>query len=123
MNNNIRKFPISKEQFVKIINKLEKHDDYMVKLYDEFGIDFDKIPYVDDELVELLDALTNDEKWVGYYCYELDFGKEYEAGMVTMDEVLIDISTPEKLYNMLENDWDREQKENQVWNEWKVQLP
>jgi len=123
MNNSIREFPINKQQFVKIINKLKEHNEYIMKLYGEFGIDYDKIPYVDDELVQLLDVLTSDGEWVSYFCYDLDFGKEYYEGFITINNIPIDISTPEKLYNMLVADWNKKQEKKQMWNDWEVQLP
>jgi len=123
MNNSIREFPINKQQFVKIINKLKEHNEYIMKLYGEFGIDYDKIPYVDDELVQLLDVLTSDGEWVSYYCYELNFGKDYHEGSITINNIPIDISTPEKLYNMLVADWNKKQEKKQMWNDWEVQLP
>lgn len=40
--------------------------------------------------------------WTEYFCFEIDFGRQYKPGMVRdKDNINIDISTPAKLYDFL----------------------
>ena len=54
-------------------------------------------------VVELLAEIMDDEMGdIEFFCYELDYGKKYEPGIVTDEEGNeIDISTPERLYDFL----------------------
>ena len=51
--------------------------------------------------------MQDKNEWISYFVYELDFGKDYEYGSVTQEidgQICnVDISTPEKLYNLLTN--------------------
>lgn len=55
----------------------------------------------------LTKAMQDKNEWISYFVYELDFGKDYEYGSVTQEidgQICnVDISTPEKLYNLLTN--------------------
>ena len=64
-----------------------------------------------DSLIAALAVIFEDRgKWIDYYVYDLDCGKKYRAGM-TIDKNgnSIDLSTPEKLYELLTNN-----KENDI---------
>jgi hypothetical protein len=94
---------INKNDFVKLINIVAKQNETVKKLYD-LGVDLIEFDILSGQTIKLLDLMTNDDEWVGYFCWELDFGKKYHEGSVTKYDVPIDISTPEKLYEMLERD-------------------
>ena len=56
-----------------------------------------------DQLIKILEIEMNDEdNWIGYFCYELDFGKDYKEGSITeKDDSIIDLSNASKLYDFL----------------------
>ncbi len=60
---------------------------------------------LDVDVVDLLQEIMQDKaEDIGYFCYELDFGKEYKPGCITEDGNEIDFSTAEKLYDYLTRD-------------------
>lgn len=101
----MNKMLISKSEFVRTLNEVKIRSDFVDRLYD-LNIDIIETPDLQSEVVRLLDLLTNDSDWVAYYCWELDFGKHYKPDSVMIGDVSVDISTPEKLYDMLEKDWE-----------------
>lgn len=103
---------ISKEDFVNTINELKRCIDKEDNIYDvlqKFDI------YLDDDseklydtVIHLLEILTGaivDEEFgsdISYFCWDLDFGRDYEPGMITDKEGNdIDCSTAESLYDYL----------------------
>ena len=100
---------LTKKKFVKYINTLKKHDENLKKLYNGLDVAFDGRPfYILDEgiisaLIELLEKGMGDKcEWVSYFIYDLEFGSKYKPGCVTDENgTNINISTPEKLWEML----------------------
>lgn len=105
---------ISKEQFIKTINfmKQSKEQDRQIQKVLSPLIDggiFQLNPGYEDTVIHLLELLTHDdEEWISYFIYELDFGKDYKEGTIyqknekTGEKVNIKLSTVEDLYNYLE---------------------
>lgn len=59
-----------------------------------------------DQIIKLLQYLTDDDSetgWIEYFIWELDFGKKYEKGCCFQNNIEIDLSNAEKLYNVLKN--------------------
>ena len=56
-----------------------------------------------NSLIELLKIEFNDdEDWIEYFIWELDFGKKYKDGMITnKNNEIIDLSNVENLYKFL----------------------
>jgi hypothetical protein len=50
---------------------------------------------------EFHDPENPQPSWIEYYCHELEFGEKFYPGCVKDQEDVIDISTPEKLYDFL----------------------
>ena len=97
---------ISKECFVNTICDIIKH----AKLEEDInnllkGYDFCSFGFCEYEsiVVKLLEESMDDtEEWISYWLYELDYGSEYSDGCITTeDNKIIDLSTPEKLYDFL----------------------
>lgn len=103
---------ISKEDFVNTINKLKRcidKEDNIDDILQKFDI------YLDDDseklydtvihLLEILTGVIVDEEFgsdISYFCWDLDFGRDYEPGMITDKEGNdIDFSTAESLYDYL----------------------
>ena len=98
---------ISKEFFVKVINELRD----LSYIYDEindigrklssFGIYCHEY---EDLIFKILQEVFKDKKndWLGYYIYDLNFGKNWEEGKVTDREGNdIPLKTAENLYDIL----------------------
>ena len=99
---------INKEEFVDILNKLKESQDRTDKICDglEHLLDGRPIMTVDYPLIkiitDLLEGIFEDtEEWIQYWLWELDYGKAFKMGDVTMDGKDIDISGPDKLYEFL----------------------
>lgn len=101
---------LSKEEFIKAINDVEVTYKYQENLNNFFkknnveGYIFQ--PDCVATVLRLLHVFFNDEdkeEWIEYFCFELNFGKKWEPGIVK-DENGADIilQTPEDLYNVLQ---------------------
>ena len=57
----------------------------------------------DDSLpIDILrDVFEDDEDWIGYWLYELEFGVKWRPGTVTIDDVDIPLGSVKDLYNFL----------------------
>lgn len=71
----------------------------------EFSLWF---PTMVDSVITLLAKVFDDkEKWIDYWVWELDCGKEYKDGMVTeRDGSNIPLKTPSDLWNLLMRNLD-----------------
>lgn len=104
---------ISKKEFVDIINKLKSADELqkdiqvlMNKAEENISMDFMNAASLminhEDIVVKLLEKIMNDQcDDICYFIYELNYGKDYKPGCITQDEVNIDFSTADKLYEYL----------------------
>lgn len=106
----------TKEQFIKIMKKIQdatEYDHECLIAARKHGMEFSEVDtsslgYVATDLLDMMfncyypDGMGD----VSYFCYELDFGKEWKPGMVEeQDEngnmVDVDMSSAEKLYDYL----------------------
>lgn len=104
---------ITKEQFVKIINRLRDYNDLQDKIQDLFreNIDNREMDFMnagsicighETIVVQLLENMFNDKDTLSYWLYELDYGRKYTKGCFTDEnDKEIDISTASYLYNYL----------------------
>lgn len=98
---------LSKEIFVQIIEDVKKKCDYQYELndfYKSHGADgYIFQPDCSESVLLLLENIFDDkDNWISYFCFELDFGRNWKEGMVTSkhgDD--IPLSTPEELYELL----------------------
>lgn len=107
------KMNISKEDFVETINKLQECWDRENKIHDaleacDIYFEDNSADYLYSTTIHLLELLTNDPandiygSDISYFCWELNFGREYKPGMITDNEGKdIDFSSAEKLYDYL----------------------
>lgn len=108
-----RGVPLSKQEFVKIIGRLQDADELVSKVNQLFRESRENVEcdfcngaslQISHEslVVDLLQKLMRDKyDNISYFIYELDYGKKYEEGAITNEEGIIDMSTPEALYNYL----------------------
>ena len=60
-------------------------------------------PDLSDNVISLLETIIGDKDgWISYWAWELDFGRDYEDGMVTgADGIDIPLKTLEELWTFL----------------------
>ena len=98
---------LSKEVFINVIEDVKRKCDYQSELNDFFrnhGADgYIFQPDCSESVLLLLEHIFKDKDgWISYYCFELDFGRNWKAGMITSkDGQDIPLSTPEDLYDLL----------------------
>ena len=111
-NNDCRK--LSKEEFCSIMERLREAKDLVDKVDDLFNKSRENIEndFVngaslqishESTVVKLLKFIMNDQDdLIGYFIYELDYGRKYEAGMIQDENGMdIDISSSEKVYDYI----------------------
>ena len=111
--NNSQKFSFvfTKESFIENIEALKMQHDHDRKCSDAFSIilpnDYTS-NYNNDalynQLIEILKVAMNDDiedSWIEYYVWELDFGRKFKKGMVTLNEKNISLKTPLDLWKFL----------------------
>lgn len=100
---------ISKELFVKAVNDAKEVNDYgdgLNRFFRSNGCDGyllqpDCIGTVID-LLHYMFAEKDDGEWISYFCFDLNFGRDYELGCVTdYDGSEIKLETVEDLYDFL----------------------
>ena len=100
---------ITKETFIKTINRLEELDNKMDKvdkalhsLSPDFGGFY--VPEVFDITIGLLRAIFHDEEdWIGYFVYERDWLHKFELGDIIINNTAIKINGWEDVYDFLIN--------------------
>lgn len=109
---------LTKKKFCEIINYLRMANDADQKVDEARGICRSEymgsdLSYLSEQVIELLAMITNvSEDIIGYFCYELDFGRSEIASYCEFDEFddngeliekTYDLSTAEKFYDYLIN--------------------
>lgn len=105
---------ISKKEFCRIINRLRNYDDLQKKINNLFDDwidnrenDFCNAGSIcighETVVVDLLkDIFQDDTDLLGWWLYELDYGRAFTIGaIVEEDGSKPDLTTPEKLYDYL----------------------
>jgi len=100
---------INKEQFVKCINQLKKHDEMLDDVNKIFKKNNQDTVIFDTDLhtviVDLLKNVFDDNSQysnIEYFIYDLEYGKKYKSGMITdKDDKDILLSSAEELYDFL----------------------
>lgn len=99
---------ISKETFIKTMQRLQKLDDDMIAVDNAFRrLDSDFCSFYLTAPVDMIinifeDIFEDEDNWLDYCAFELDYLKKYKPGMVTeADGTPIDISTWDKVYDFL----------------------
>lgn len=104
-----RKLNIDRHDFVGLINRIKKKSDFL----DDLNMLFSKhemeiTVFASEDLDIAVKALhlalgdADKDEWISYYCWDLDFGRNWETGMVwDKDGNDIPLVTPDDLYDML----------------------
>lgn len=105
---------INKEKFVEIMNRLKNYNDLQDKINELFE------GYIDNRendfcnagsicighesvVVSILEDMFETDL-ISWWIYELDYGKEYSPGALLIDGKEIDVSTADKLYDVMIED-------------------
>jgi len=102
---------ITKKHFVNIINHLKEVNDFVnetnakaQELHDNIISDFFNASSLsisfEDDLVNVLEDMFNTDL-IGWWLYELDYGKKFEIEYLEENGFKPDLSTAEKLYDYL----------------------
>ena len=117
-----RNYIITKQQFVEIIEDLREANDFVEEtnerarqLKDAIMSDFYNTMSLsishEHLVVLLLEKMFNDKDILSWWLYELDYGRNFKMGNLqeTKNVIIIDIdlSSPEKLYDYLVSERDR----------------
>ncbi len=112
-NKCVYEVPLTKQEFVDILNRLREATELADKVEELFRDSRDNLEcdfcngaglQISHEgvVVKLLEKLMQDSVGnISYFIYELDYGKAYQEGCISDNNGNIDISTPEKLYDYL----------------------
>ena len=115
---------INKRDFIEIINRLQNYDQLQNEINDLFkGLldnreqDFCNAGSIcighESVVVKLLEKMFETDL-ISWWIYELDYGKKYKKGDLVYDNKNIDVSTVDKLYDVLIEDLKRERdRENE----------
>ena len=108
---------VNKNEFIKIINRLkdytklqDKINDLFKDLLDNKEQDFCNAGSIcighESVVVTLLEDMFETDL-LSWWIYELNYGKEYKPGCLTEDDKEIDVSTSDKLYDVLIENLER----------------
>ena len=112
----MKDYPLSFDDFSKYLSIVEKdvsfHDslyklsnNFSEEIIQDFTFDY---PDLGVYIIELLEKVFKDEsQWISYWCYELDFGRQYEENII-QDEYGKDIplKTKEDLWNIIVGNYE-----------------
>ena len=109
---------INKLEFVSIINKLIEVNDFVDEtnnkarqLNDAIVSDFFNASSLsishETVVVKLLENMFEDkDNTISWWIYEKDYGRNYKIGDMSVNDVGIDLTTPEKLYDYLIKEYE-----------------
>lgn len=103
-------YPMTKETFVSVMNGMKKTREKIQKIEDVLSETCEDSVYCPPSdtniLLDLLSDLFIDKNdWIGYFIYELDFGKRWKKGMITEEDGTdVKMETPFDLYDVLIKD-------------------
>lgn len=113
------KVELTKEMFCNLIDSIERHWRLIEQIEGTFDIEITESKFLSlmNTLVDvLIELLTNKKEHysdsyyiddISYYMWELDFGKKWKPGCLTIDDKDIPLRNSEDLWNILmlgEND-------------------
>ena len=108
---------MTKELFIATINSIQKQIEIDRKnnsiLQEMFPDDSIYCGYNNSELFNALnlilkEQMKDEDDWIGYFMFELDFGEKYRNGMVKeADGSIIDLSNAERLYEFLIKNYNK----------------
>lgn len=98
---------MTKKEFIKIMKEfieISKTEDELNDVLKKFDPDFNFITFSRHAtlFIDTLKIAINDSNgWIGYWLYELDFGKNAKKNTVTINKRNIPIKTLDNLYDII----------------------
>lgn len=105
-----KNIPITYEDFKKHIGdilRLQKLQSSLERAFNDYNNYYGDacagcFPTLESNLITLLEVITDDkDEWIQYWAYELDYGRNYESGKVTIDNKPVSLKTVRDLWDML----------------------
>ena len=98
---------ISKENFIKYINKIQSLKKIEESINSagkelEFSISFSEHESL---VLNILQEVFKDKEndWIGYFIYDLEFGKKWHKGSITVNGKDVPMRNAEELYKILKD--------------------
>ena len=114
---------ISKENFIGVVDSIEKFVTEEDRLYQDTGrmlclYENDALNDMVSSFICFLNSLFDDENdWIEYYMYELDFGKDWTEGCITeKDGEVVYLRDAGELYDFLL----KNQESRKVYSDYKI---
>jgi hypothetical protein len=92
------------KEFERYINSLKETSDRLDKLSEATDCDIfiDLTGPMFDLIVDLLEKYFGDnDGWISYWLFDLDFGKQYRPGSIKFKDAEVPLKTIEDLYNII----------------------
>lgn len=112
---------INKEIFISAIKTLQEMHNEENKIMETFRIEPEWVCgewiYNYFKLIQKIIKPYDESDWLGYFCYELNFGERWKPGTITEEDGTdIKLQTPEDLYELLKINFaalvENDRKEN-----------
>ena len=103
----MKELPLTRESFTKALNFIQEQWEFTRKINALFTEAFEDsvfYPHFKYEAVlvkVLTEAMQDKGEWIDYFIYELNMGKEYQPGSVTVDGEDVKLATIDDLYDLL----------------------
>ena len=96
---------ISRELFKEVLEKLQSYQQKETAIYRQ-GLDLMEVTesLIGAIFILLKDSTNDEDELISFFCYDLDFGKDWQEGCVTEDGKDIKLQTVDDLYNILLDD-------------------
>lgn len=101
---------MNKEQFIELLTGVKEqmlHDEDCSKRLEKVFPDSSCLYYntslvINKVLAFVKEVMGDEEEWIEYFIYELDWGRKYEEGYVTENDKVIPLKSLSDLYKILE---------------------
>lgn len=110
---------LNKKDFCEIINNIKKDEECIDSLNDilrEYNkeLRISSLLYEYNDLLKVLKFMFDDQSdWIGYWIYDLNYGKKYKDGCITeADGTDIILKTSEDLYDFLIKEMNNKENDN-----------
>lgn len=103
---------LSKDDFCNAIAAIQSFWDKIREIENVLGVVFDEDSIVNivssyiDTLSFIMGDYSNEDSWINYFCWELDFGRNWEPGCVEIDGKDYPLSNAGELYELLVREYE-----------------
>ena len=97
---------ISIYNFFKYMEKIKQHDEVEDYIFSILSEDIaTKVSTMASDYVDMLEEYCDDQQgWITYWIYELEFGEKWTESSVSINNVNIPLKTVEDLWNLLDSE-------------------